>query len=305
MKTKIIAFAGGKGCGKTTSMNFLHGYQLRAYQVIENFAISDKGELVVKTEIEQDGKTEVADTYMDINRKDLEFIEWAMYNVWPFVKKYSFADPLKEMAVGLFGLKNEQVYGSLEHKKQVVPHLRWENMPGILTHEVAEEEWGYLRLNYDSKAMQKEFSKINLTYHTAGPMTVRDFLQHFGTDICRKIHPNIWVDRCLQDIQLEQPLLAVIDDCRFPNEVEAIQEIGGKVIGLTRSTEGVDHHSSEQEIKKSWDTIDHVIDNQDMTIHETCAAIIEAIEGFGWLQEEIVADSKNTRKKKIHKIKED
>jgi len=273
MKTKVIAFAGGKGCGKTTSMNFLHGYQMRAHRIIENFGVSNRGQLIIKTDVEtESGKIEVSDTYMDINRKDVEFIEWAMYNMWPFVKKYSFADPLKEMAVGLFGLKNEQVYGSLEHKKQVVPHLRWENMPGVMNE---------------------------------GPMTVRDFLQYFGTDVCRKIHPNIWVDRCIEDIRLEQPLLAVIDDCRFPNEVDAIQEIGGKVIGLTRSTEGVDHHSSEQEIKKSWDKIDHVIDNQDMTIHETCAAIIEAIEGFGWLQEEIVADSKNTRKKKIHKIKED
>tara|TARA_R100000951_G_scaffold19836_1_gene16717 strand:- start:162 stop:521 length:360 start_codon:yes stop_codon:yes gene_type:complete len=118
------------------------------------------------------------------------------------------------------------------------------------------------------------------------------------------MHENIWVDRCIEDIRLEQPLLAVIDDCRFPNEVEAIQEIGGKVIGLTRSTEGVDHHSSEQEIKKSWDKIDHVIDNQDMTIHETCTAIIDSIKDFGWLQEEIVADSKNTKKRKIHTIKE-
>ena len=187
MKTKVIAFAGGKGSGKTTCMNFLHGYQLRAYNVIEDFAISPRGQLIVKTDIETEGgKTEVSDTYMDINRKDVDFIEWAMYNVWPFVKKYSFADPLKEIAVGLFGLKNEQVYGSTEHKKQVVPHLKWENMPGVMNE---------------------------------GRMTAREFLQYFGTDVCRRMHENIWADRCIEDIRLEQPLLAVIDDCRFPNEV--------------------------------------------------------------------------------------
>jgi len=279
MKTKIIAFAGGKGSGKTTSMNFLHGYQLRSYRVIENFAISPRGQLIVKTDIETEGgKTEVSDTYMDINRKDVDFIEWAMYNVWPFVKKYSFADPLKEMAVGLFGLKNEQVYGSTEHKKQVVPHLKWDNMPRVYT---------------GRREPQKK-----------GPMTVREFLQFFGTDVCRRMHPSIWVDRCINDIKNEQPMLAVIDDCRFPNEIEAIQEIGGKVIGLNRSTEGVDLHSSEQEIKNSWDNLDHVINNQDMTIHETCTAIIDSIKNFGWLQEEIVADSKNPNKTKIHTIKE-
>ncbi len=293
MKTKIIAFAGGKGSGKTTSMNFLHGYQLRSYHVIENFAISPRGQLIVKTDIETEGgKTEVSDTYMDINRKDVDFIEWAMYNVWPFVKKYSFADPLKEMAVGLFGLKNEQVYGSTEHKKQVVPHLKWENMPGVIT---CSEFWN---------SLCPDGEPDGLMHHAAGPMTVREFLQFFGTDVCRRMHPSIWVDRCINDIKNEQPMLAVIDDCRFPNEIEAIQEIGGKVIGLNRSTEGVDLHSSEQEMKNSWDSLDRVIDNQDMTIHETCAAIIDSIKDFGWLQEEIVADSKNPNKTKIHTIKE-
>ena len=271
MKTKVIAFAGGKGSGKTTCMNFLHGYQLRCYKVIENFAISNRGQLIVKVEAEQDGKTEITDTYLDINRNDVEFIEWAMYNVWPFVKKYSFADPLKQIAISLFGLKYEQVYGTEEYKKQVVPHLRWENMPGI---------------------------------HEPGPMTVREFLQVFGTDVCRKIREDIWVNRCIEDIKLEEPLLAVIDDCRFPNEIETIQEIGGKVIGLTRSTYGKDEHESETEIKKHWDKLDCVIDNQKLDINETCQEIIKAIDGFGWLQEVIQADSKNTRKEKIHTIKE-
>ena len=279
MKTKVIAFAGGKGSGKTTCMNFLHGYQLRAYNVIEDFAVSSSGSLVVKTEIEQDGKIEISDTYLDVNRQDPEFIDWCMYNVWPFIKKYSFADPLKQMAIALFGLKHEQVYGTQEHKKQVVPHLKWENMPGVY--------------NMGWEGLMNE-----------GRMTAREFLQYFGTDVCRRMHENIWADRCINDIKNEQPMLAVIDDCRFPNEIEAIQEIGGKVIGLNRSTEGVDLHSSEQDIKKSWNKLDSVINNQKLSIHETCAAIIDSIKDFGWLQEEIVADSKNPNKTKIHTIKE-
>jgi len=291
MKTKIIAFAGGKGCGKTTSMNFLHGYQLRAYNIIDDFGISNSGSLFVKTEIEQDGKTEIADTYLDVNRQDLEFIEWCMYNVWPFVKKYSFADPLKQMAISLFGLKHEQVYGTEEHKKQVVSRLRWENMPGVIS---------------ESDAFHLENGgHLDFTVHDPGPMTVRDFLQYFGTDICRKIREDIWVNRCIEDIKAEEPLLAIIDDCRFLNEIEGIQAVGGKVIGLNRSVYGKDTHESETEIKKHWDKLDYVIDNNDMSIHETCKEIINAVGHFGWLQEAIRSNSKDPTKRKIHTIKED
>ena len=302
MKTKVIAFAGGKGSGKTTCMNFLHGYQLRCYKVIENFAISNRGQLIVKVEAEQDGKTEITDTYLDINRNDVEFIEWAMYNVWPFVKKYSFADPLKQMAISLFGLKHEQVYGTEEHKKQVVPHLLWENMPGVVTDDMGDLFRDVAEANVFPDEFPPDYSK--LTYHKPGPMTVREFLQYFGTDVCRKIREDIWVNRCIEDIKVEEPLLAVIDDCRFHNEIEAIQAVGGKVIGLTRSTYGKDEHESETEIKKHWDKLDCVIDNQKLDINETCQEIIKAIDGFGWLQEVIQADSKNTRKEKIHTIKE-
>jgi len=280
METKIVAFAGGKGSGKTTSMNFLHGYQLRSYRVIENFAISQRGQLIVKTDVEKEGGgTEVADTYLDVNRKDLDFIDWAMYNVWPFVKKYSFADPLKYMAMSLFGLKEEQVYGSQEHKNQVVPDLLRENMPGI------------------DRA-------IDYGVYEPGPMTVREFLQYLGTDIMRSIDQNVWVNRCLQDIEEEQPILAVIDDCRFPNEVAAIQAAGGKVIGLTRDTEGEDSHASENAFRKVWDDMDYILDNSNKSIHDSCTEIIKAFGDWGWLQEEIVADSKNPKKRKIHKIKE-
>jgi hypothetical protein len=162
MKTKIVAFAGGKGSGKTTSMNFLYGYQLRAYRVIENFSLSNRGDLIIKTDVEKEGGgTEVAQTYLNVNRQDVEFIDWAMYNVWPFVKKYSFADPLKYMAMSLFGLKEEQVYGSQEHKNQVVPHLRWENMPGVF---------------YGCQETLLWYEGLDITKHEPGPMTAREFL---------------------------------------------------------------------------------------------------------------------------------
>jgi len=258
MNTRILAFAGSKQAGKSTCSNFLHGYQLRAQEVVEDFGITEHGRLFVKTNVLQsDGKEKTEDTYLDINRRDQEFVEWAMYNMWPFVKKYSFADSLKDIAINLFGLTHEQCYGTEAYKMQQVPHLRWENMPGVVSNKTS----------FYVEGVDSEFWN-NIIIHENGPMTVRDFLQYFGTDICRRIHDSIWVDRCVNDIKYEEPLLAIIDDCRFENEIRAVQEAGGKVIGLNRSPYE-DSHASEQVVKENWDLFDAVIDNQDMQINES------------------------------------
>tara|TARA_Y100000004_G_scaffold95577_1_gene107016 strand:+ start:1677 stop:2501 length:825 start_codon:yes stop_codon:yes gene_type:complete len=271
MNSRILAFAGSKQAGKSTCCNFLHGYQLRAQEVVQDFFIDNQGKLAVKTEILlADGKKEVGDTYIDLNRKDTEFIEWAIYHMWPFVKKYSFADSLKDLSVALFGLTNEQVYGNEAYKSQQVPHLRWENMPGR------------------TKKNRKK----------SGPMTVREFLQYFGTNICRKMYEPVWVKRCIKDIQEEQPLLGVIDDCRFGNEIEAVQNAGGKVIALTRRP-FEDDHVSERIIKDNPDAFDAIIDNKDMDVKELCIAVMKQINEWGWLGEPTVTNHKTG----LHTIK--
>jgi len=77
-----------------------------------------------------------------------------------------------------------------------------------------------------------------------GPMTAREFMQFFGTDVCRKMFEPIWVKSCIKKIQQEQSQLAIIADVRFPNEAKAIEEAGGRVVRLTRQVFD-DNHSSE------------------------------------------------------------
>jgi hypothetical protein len=61
MNTRLLAFAGSKQAGKSTCCNFLHGYQLRAQEVVQDFFVDDQGKLVVKTEILlADGKKEIS-----------------------------------------------------------------------------------------------------------------------------------------------------------------------------------------------------------------------------------------------------
>ena len=267
MQTRILAFAGSKQAGKSTCTNFLHGYQLRAQQIVDNFGVTEQGKLFVNTKVlEPNGTERNADTYLDTNRVDEDFVEWAMYNMWPFVKKYSFADSLKQLSIMLFDLSHEQVYGSEAHKMQQISHLLWENMP--------------------------------TNTGKTGAMTVRDFLQYFGTEICRKIHEPVWVDRCIKDIKVEEPLLAIVDDCRFENEIKAIQKAGGKVIGLTRKP-FQDDHASERVIEDNIDLLDGVIDNQGMSIDEMCKAVLAKIDDWGWLGAPVV----NNKKQKLHTIK--
>ena len=250
--TKILAFSGKKQSGKSTSSNFVHGYQLRAFRVIDNFAITESGDLLITTGDE--------DSYglLDINRIDPQFAEWASYNMWPYIKKYSLATPLKLMAVELFGIKEEQVFGT-EAQKNTKTHIRWEDMPLSMA---------------DRKKRNKK-----------GKMTAREFLQLFGTEICRKIHNDVWAERLVKDIEAESPLLAVVDDVRFENEAELIKSAGGKVIRLTREPHS-DDHSSETELD-DYEGFDAVIDNTDLTINETNQQIIKLLEEWGWLGEEV------------------
>jgi hypothetical protein len=68
-------------------------------------------------------------------------------------------------------------------------------------------------------------------------LTPRWILQNWGTEVCRKaFHDDIWI------ASLENKLRAstddiVISDCRFPNEIRAIKNAGGRVVRVVRGAE--------------------------------------------------------------------
>ena len=275
MKSRILAFAGSKQAGKSTCTNFLHGYQLRAHRVIDDFGITKDGDLIVKTTvINAEGKAEKGDAILDVNRSDPEFAEWAAYSMWPYIKNYSFASPLKQISTGLFEIKTDQAYGT-DSQKNSSTIFRWEEMPAVITDEKLASQ----------KDIKKLIDKGVLKYHKPGRVTAREFLQFFGTDICRKIYEDVWRARLIKDIEFEEPLIAVVDDCRFPNEAEAIQDSGGKVIRLTRSPYE-DSHLSECALS-SYNDFDAVVDNSNLSIHETNVEIIKLLNEWGWLAAEI------------------
>jgi len=94
-------------------------------------------------------------------------------------------------------------------------------------------------------------------------MTVREFLQFFGTDVMRKIKDTVWVDYTIKSISREQPEIAIIPDVRFPNEIDAIHKAGGVVVRLTRDIYSDTHHcESALDIENyDWDNFDFTIKN--------------------------------------------
>jgi hypothetical protein len=163
--------------------------------------------------------------------------------------------------VGLFGLTREQCYGTDEEKNSLTDIL-WDDMPIVLT---------------EGKFQTFDGSKPN-----SGPMTAREFMQTFGTNICRKIKNDIWVSLCINQIKDQNPNLALIGDCRFKNEIDIVHEAGGKVIYFTRNSETSDGHDSEK-ASKYKEHYDCIIDNTNIGVEEQNKLVLEQIQAWGIL----------------------
>jgi len=239
----IIGICGKKQAGKNTVSNILHGFTLLDQSMISDFNIDANGKLWIET---KDAKENVGWGEFDVTRTDEDFIGWAEQNMYPYIKNYSFADPLKVICHSLFGLTKEQCWGT-DEQKNTPTALRWENMPGILSDKT------------NINVIEEYLPLLDIKYHTPGPMTARELLQFFGTNIMRKMYAPVWVNATINKIKQEGSLRSVISDVRFPDEADAIKKAGGKLIKLTRSV-SKDSHPSETALD-NYTNFDYVIDN--------------------------------------------
>ena len=206
--TKILGFAGKKQSGKNTCCNFLQMLKFHEYGVCKNASLNEQGQILVSDLF---GEKVSGSDWIPLTEEYVD-ISQLLESFRP-CKIYAFADVLKEFAVDVLGLEYNQVYGTNEEKNSPT-HLLWENMP---------------------------------TGNNKGPMTGREVLQYFGSDICRKMYENIWFDACIRRVRKDNPELALISDVRFSNEIAGVQKEGGIVFGLPRDiVNGKDTHSSEQ-----------------------------------------------------------
>lgn len=144
---------------------------------------------------------------------------------------YNFADPLKKMCIEIFGLTHDQCYGTDDQKNEYVD-CKWPDSGKI--------------------------------------MSAREVMQYIGTDVFRKMQHNVWAGATIRKIQDENLPLALIADCRFPNEVEAVKNAGGLVIKLNRNLYNSSHESETALDEDRYDqsNFDFVIDNKDLSIED-------------------------------------
>jgi len=156
----------------------------------------------------------------------------------------SFAESLKESCRCIFGFSDDQLYGD---KK-----------------ETEDEFWG---------------------------VSPRVVLQYVGTELYReqlaKIMPhigkNIWVEcirrKILLELEKNKKANFVITDVRFPNEIEMVKELGGKLIRVVRDSVNntSDLHESERLIMSL--PVDYELKNNGTIeeLHEKAREILNPI----------------------------
>lgn len=177
-------------------------------------------------------------------------------------KIYSFADPLKkDICINILGLTEKQCYGT-DEEKNTLTKIAWKNMPDY------DISW-----TWDSE------------YDPSGFMTARQVMQFVGTNIFRKMKYDVWSGAIIKKILEEKYDVAIIADCRFPNEVEAVQNVGGYVIKLTRNPYNSSHESEVALDGSIYDQnkFDLIIDNANLTIEEQNQKIFQFLKDKGIL----------------------
>lgn len=113
-------------------------------------------------------------------------------------------------------------------------------------------------------------------------LTARQVMQRVGKAF-REIDPNAWLRPFMQEVRENREELddvpVVVCDVRYPNEVDAIRNMGGVVIRLTRAP-FADSHETECALD-GYEGFDYVLDNDGMTVEATVKAVLTWLEERG------------------------
>lgn len=116
-------------------------------------------------------------------------------------------------------------------------------------------------------------------------LTARRAMEIIGTDIFRQLLHDVWVRATMLKIQREKPDIAIIPDCRFPNEVDAILSNSGYVIRLTLDPFNSQSNSEKalDENNYDWNKFSFIINNEKMTIDKKNESILHFLSNKGIL----------------------
>jgi hypothetical protein len=130
-------------------------------------------------------------------------------------------DTVADYLVNFHGFKRESFANSLKDAVSVV--FGWDR--SLLEGRTKESrEWRETRDEWWSKRLKQD-------------ITPRYVLQYWGTEVVRKgFHDDMWV-ASLENRLRNSKNDIVITDCRFPNEIKAIRNAGGRVVRIKRGAE--------------------------------------------------------------------
>lgn len=231
--TKILAFSGKKQSGKTTCSNFILAMFLSNSNKFDSVTINTSGLLEVVKSDTKETVTIDPPRYYQQSDNLDRTVLSTILELASEIKIYSFADPLK---------------------KNICMDI--------------------LGLTYEQcYGTDEEKNQITHIVHNDKNLTGREVMQYVGTDIFRSMMPDVWPMAAIRAIQKDNARIAVITDCRFPNEVDAVKSAGGKVIRLTRNVTGESTHISENILDATvfdWNRFDYILDNANIDVLEQC-----------------------------------
>ena len=214
MKTKLIAVAGKKGSGKDTVISMIH--YINTVGTIASY------EGWVKRNASLTGSLSLV--------------------------KVAFADPLKDILARMFQIPRAY-FDDRTHKDLTYfcPHtgkfVTWADIP----------KFNYLYIGREEYDLFEFADFINSELKVKGKYIVlklREIMQYFGTDICRKIlGEDIWINITENTIKylLKVHNICYVSDVRYKNEADSICELNGRIIKVVRNDndEIADFHDSE------------------------------------------------------------
>lgn len=266
MNKLTIVLSGRKQSGKSSTCNYIRSRYLNLRYPEKRFGIIENGDLVGFSDGFKMLKDEL-DSY--INRQS--------------IKIYSFADPLKDFCINVFGVPYEGCWGTDEQKNALVEHLLWDNITmfqrwsaggqqiilnGVITtarfsSEAEASFWNLTQSNVDGIPIGTK----------TGPMTGREIMQIFGTEICRKLYGDCWARGTYNKIKTEGYELALVADARFPNEITMGTTVNAKSVRMGRKVAEDDHASETALDGFHKDKYTLHIDNASLTLKEQCAVL--------------------------------
>ncbi len=170
----------------------------------------------------------------------------------------AFADPLKFVAMDLFGFSIEQLWGPSElrnapdmrYPRKYAQHDGERRTDAYVCRRCGAVGTPYLQesnIAIDGKRTSKVVGGECVDY-----LTSRLAAQRIGTEVGRELYAPLWIEIALRHVADQTTSPVVISDTRFMNEAQAIKDAGGEVWFVERKGAGLlgvaGQHASEREL---------------------------------------------------------